>query len=382
MRILIVSDKYESLSIRSVDDFEGGLRKRGVETEVSFFLRLRETNGLEKNKYGVFRKKNDTYIVYLLKFIFALIRHIISRRKYDVFIIDDVVSYGFVVSVASKILNKKTILTIHGLFEDEWKEREKNTIVKYYFSLITSKITLMCSDQIVINDDRMFKLLCDKGVPQIKIWKRYVCFDEHLFSRDLINSYQLRLYQEKYNLPSEYILFVGSIDVRDGILDALDIFRKINEHSSDVKCVIVGEGSLEPKLCKFIEENPNIDIRYIGKVDYRVMPYIYYNSSAVLLPNYPPQAGIGKIILEALSMECPVITTNAGIFDLIIKDNVTGFIAPVGNVDIIAEKTMYLLDNPHMRHIIGKNGRTMVIEHYSVKKYLDNWAESLRVLSN
>ncbi|KAF5090243.1 Glycosyl transferases group 1 [anaerobic digester metagenome] len=379
VRVLIVSNGYESLSIRSINSFEESLRKKGEEIEVSFFLRLKEFKRF-KNTYGIPRKKDDSHMLYSLKFICALIRHIFSGKKYDIFVVDDVANYGPVVATASKILRKKTILTIHGLFEEEWKEREKYARLKYHISSFLSKITLICVDQIVINDDRMLKILRDKGLSSKKIWKRYVCFDKYLFDRNLINDEQLHIYKKKYNLPDEYVLFVGSINKRDGIMDALNVFKKINECHPDVKFVIVGEGPLEPELDRFIKENPSICINHIGRVDYHTMPYIYYNSSVVLLPSHPPQAGIGKISLEALSMECPVITTNAGIFDILIEDSATGFIVPVGDIDAMVEKLIYLLKNPNIRQIIGKNGRMKVIEQYSTEEYLDNWAESLRIL--
>lgn len=55
--------------------------------------------------------------------------------------------------------------------------------------------------------------------------------------------------------------------------------------------------------------------------------------------------GWGLVILEALSRGCPVVMTDTGCAGEIVIDGKTGYVAPVGNAKILAEKIIKTLDN-------------------------------------
>jgi glycosyltransferase involved in cell wall biosynthesis len=372
---------YESLSIRGISNFEECLRKYGGDYEVFYFKKSNARQVISNNAYNVTPIKRLPKNINIPIYITKLIWYIISNPKFDLYIADDVTFLGAVISFFGKLLKKKTMVTIHGFYEDEWNiNRKKYKSIKNLISRFLSNFTLKNVDLIVINDDRMKEMLLKKGVPEQKIWKRYVFGDTDMFDRNKIEKENLKFFIQKHKLPASYVLFVGYLTYSEGITDALKVFKNVNKVFPEVKYVVLGHGELENELQKFIQKNPHISITFIRHIDFMQMPMIYFNALVVLLPAHPPQAGIGRIVLEAISMKCPVITTDVAIFNKVVIDTFTGFIVREGDIDTMSKKLIELLRNEEMRKKMGKYGRDLVVKHYSLNQYMQNWIESLEHL--
>lgn len=372
--------RYESLSIRGISNFEERLRKYGGNYEVSYFRISNTRQLISNNAYNVTPIKRLPNSMNILIYITKLTWYIISNPKFDLYIADDISFSGYISSFFGKLLKKKTMVTIHGFYEEEWNRRKKYKTIKNLISRFISNFTLKNVDLIVINDDRMKEMLLKNGVPEQKIWKRYVFGDTDMFDRNEIEKKNLKFFMQKHELPASYVLFIGYLDYKDGILDALKVFKKVNKVFPEVKYIVLGYGELENELQKFIQKNPHISITFIKQIDFMQMPLIYFNASIVLLPAHPPQAGIGRITLESLSMECPVITTDVSIFNKVVIDNFTGFIVREGDIDTMSKRVIELLRDEELRKKMGKNGRNLVVKKYSLNQYMQNWIESLEFL--
>ena len=377
-----VSMRYESLSIRGISNFEERLRKYEGNYEVFYFRMSNARQVILNNAYNVTPIKRLPNSMNIPIYITKLIWYILSNPKFDLYIADDVTFSGAVISFFGKLLKKKTMITIHGFYEDEWNiNRKKYKSIKNLSSRFLSNFTLKNVDLIVINDDRMKEMLLKKGVPEQKIWKRYVFGDTDMFDKYKIEKENLKFFIHKHELPASYVLFVGYLTYGDGIIDALKVFKNVNKIFPEVKYVVLGHGELENELQNFIQKNPHISITFIRQIDFTQMPLIYFNATVVLLPMHPPQAGVIRIILEAFSMNCPFITTDVGIFNKVVIDNFTGFIVREGDMATMSDKLIELLRNEEMRKKMGKNGRDLVVKNYSLNQYyMQNWIESLELL--
>ena len=67
--------------------------------------------------------------------------------------------------------------------------------------------------------------------------------------------------------------------------------------------------------------------------------------------------GISNSVMEYMALEKPVIVTHGGGSKEIVIDGKTGFLVPPREPDILAEKIMFLLDNPQLAIRMGKAGR-------------------------
>ena len=96
--------------------------------------------------------------------------------------------------------------------------------------------------------------------------------------------------------------------------------------------------------------------------------------------------GFGLTIIEAMALKKPVIATNIpGPSDIVI-DGETGFLGQPGDINMMAEKILYLLNNPDIAKKMGEAGRRRVEELFDVRKNIrqieDVYDEALEAKHN
>lgn len=110
--------------------------------------------------------------------------------------------------------------------------------------------------------------------------------------------------RKKYNLPSRYILNVGSIESRKNLLLIIKALKYIPENIS-----VVAVGKRTPytdEIEKYMEENGLINrVLILNKVPFSDLPGIYQNASIFVYPSF--FEGFGIPIIEAIHSNLPVI---------------------------------------------------------------------------
>jgi glycosyltransferase involved in cell wall biosynthesis len=74
-----------------------------------------------------------------------------------------------------------------------------------------------------------------------------------------------------------------------------------------------------------------------------------------------------NVIMEAMAMELPVISTDVGGLDRVVLDGNTGFVVPVDNEDVFAERLQRLVSSRTLRHEFGRNGRARVEAAHDIR---------------
>lgn len=105
-------------------------------------------------------------------------------------------------------------------------------------------------------------------------------------------------------------------------------------------------------------------VQYLGRTD-DVRPFIC-GTDAVVLPSY--REGVPSVLLEAMAMGKPVITTNAAGCKEVVEDGKTGFIAPVKDAQGLAGCMLRFLGLSHAeREDMGKRGREKALREFDEK---------------
>jgi L-malate glycosyltransferase len=76
----------------------------------------------------------------------------------------------------------------------------------------------------------------------------------------------------------------------------------------------------------------------------------------------------GRVVAEAGAAGLPVVATRAGGKAEIIEDHVTGLLCDIDDVDAIAEATLHLLSDAHLRTEMGRMARWRVERLFDVKR--------------
>jgi glycosyltransferase involved in cell wall biosynthesis len=78
--------------------------------------------------------------------------------------------------------------------------------------------------------------------------------------------------------------------------------------------------------------------------------------------------GLPVALLEAMSLELPVVVTPVGGIPSAVTDRVTGLTYSTQNPEQAVSHVLNLISNPGLRSSLGKEARRMVIRKFDIKK--------------
>jgi glycosyltransferase involved in cell wall biosynthesis len=110
-------------------------------------------------------------------------------------------------------------------------------------------------------------------------------------------------------LPSEYMLYVGSVIERKNLLRIVEAMTMLPP-DLQIPLVVVGNGRDYLKKVKDFAQSKKLDhkIIWVEKMIYEELPLLYRNATLFLYPS--EYEGFGIPIIEALFSKIPVITSN------------------------------------------------------------------------
>tara|TARA_Y100000589_G_scaffold75710_1_gene69414 strand:- start:1520 stop:2653 length:1134 start_codon:yes stop_codon:yes gene_type:complete len=115
---------------------------------------------------------------------------------------------------------------------------------------------------------------------------------------------------KKYNLPNNFLLYVGKIEERKNLLTILKVLKKLKTQ----KLVVIGDGNKYKKMCLKYINNNNLhnNVIILSNIPSNEIASIYKNAEILIYPSI--FEGFGIPIIEALYSKVPVITTKKGCF--------------------------------------------------------------------
>lgn len=164
------------------------------------------------------------------------------------------------------------------------------------------------------------------------------------------------------------IIFASRLLIDKGIREFVEAARHFHKKKSEARFVLVGTtdvGNLasisETQLAQWVNEGI---IEWWGfRED---MPEVLSASHIVVLPSY--REGFPKILIEASACGRPIITTDVpGCREAIIP-NETGVLIRPKDPHALIEKLNYLLANRSLCSEMGRKGRALAENHYSLEK--------------
>ncbi|MDH3697588.1 MAG: glycosyltransferase [Flavobacteriaceae bacterium] len=175
------------------------------------------------------------------------------------------------------------------------------------------------------------------------------------------------LVRKELRIQSPYVIgMVGSFSERKDYDTYLNAALKILELRNDVSFIAVGDG---PKLeaSKFIIPSEYTKYCIFTGAQKDVESIINIFTIGVLSTNTEEHGeGISNAILEYMALGKPTVASLGGGTNEIVVDLKTGFLIPSFSPELMADKLMYLLDNPEMRMKMGREGRIRVEETFSL----------------
>jgi N-acetyl-alpha-D-glucosaminyl L-malate synthase BshA len=139
--------------------------------------------------------------------------------------------------------------------------------------------------------------------------------------------------------------------------DVVKIFARVADQL-DARLVMVGDG---PNSALALQTAQDLDVadrvQFVGVVD-RIVPLLQ-TADLLLLPSRTESFGL--VALEAMASGVPVIATDVGGLPEVIEHSVTGYLAPVGDVDKMAEYAIKLFSDRLTYQAISEAARERAV---------------------
>ena len=162
--------------------------------------------------------------------------------------------------------------------------------------------------------------------------------------------------REKYNLPNEFILFVGLIEPRKNVGLLIEAFAKYikSEIDLDTNLVIAGRWGWESNAIMELVANLDISGRVIfpGYIAQEDLPALYTLAKIFVYPSY--YEGFGLPVLEAMACGTPVITTNVSSMPEFVGDS--GILIEPGDLEALVVALEILMADSEKRNDLSRKG--------------------------
>jgi len=176
-----------------------------------------------------------------------------------------------------------------------------------------------------------------------------------------------------FSSASPTIIAVGRLIDKKGFADLIQACRLLVERGKSFRCQIFGEGPLEEKLRRQIEElklqncvelpgpKPQHEIRkYLAAGTVFVLPSVVDREGG--MDNLP------TVVMEAMATGLPVISTWIGGIPEMVIDNETGLLVSAGDAGGLADAIEKVIADLSLARRLGESGYRRTVELFLIEK--------------
>ena len=286
----------------------------------------------------------------------GVIKSIIIREQID--LVHSNTSSCFASAIAAKVAKIPHIWHIRELLV-------KPKLVRFFYKLLIPLLAdraIGASQAVKMNYCSNWNRLCEK----------FVVLPHGIDSAKYENASEI-LHRE-YSIPSDVNIIgnVGMLRAQKGQQVFLLAARLIKEKYPQVKFVIVGDlyyehGKIDPHLFDICaSQGLNDDVLFTG---FRNDIENIFASFDVFVHTSLSQESYGRTILEAMAAGKPTVAFDDGGPRELVIDGATGFLVPVGNLEVLSDRIVTLLKDAELRDRMGHEAKRIFREKYSITKY-------------
>jgi UDP-GlcNAc:undecaprenyl-phosphate GlcNAc-1-phosphate transferase len=261
--------------------------------------------------------------------------------------------------------------TLHGLVFHEFQSAWRNSI---YIAL--KRVCAPLTDVIISVSDKVSQAALARGIgtpdQHVTIYSgieldRFLTVDEHLTPQEA---------KRRAGIPVDAPVVgkIGRLFPLKGHEQFLAAAVKIAREVPDVRFLFVGDGPLRDQL-RLEAERLGLGDRLVmvGRVPPEAVPE--YIQAMDVVVHTSLREGIARVLPQAGAVGKPVVTFDLDGASEVVRDGISGYLAPPVNLDVIAQRTIELLRDPERRRTLGDAGRAFAAEHFSVERMVDRISE-------
>ena len=285
----------------------------------------------------------------------------LPRAEHVLMIIGPSLDYRVAVAVVARICGVKTVLEIN---EYPFVNVRPKWLAGFKRSILLRVVFRLYDGFVAISDEltRMVHTVKKKGALVVTV--------------PILSSLESRDGAEQSPMEGPYIVHAGSlIESKDGVQGLVEALAEARKRGAgDLRLVITGNARGSSGLDDVLSK-----ARRLGVEDAIVLPgYLEQAEFAAVLSG--AVAGVvnkseteqnrycfATKIAEYLSHGVPTISTAVGESVRFLKDGETAYLVPPGDSGQLAEKIVWVLQNPEARQRVGESGRALCEKAFSYR---------------
>jgi glycosyltransferase involved in cell wall biosynthesis len=169
------------------------------------------------------------------------------------------------------------------------------------------------------------------------------------------------------------ILSVGRLVEKKGFQDLLEALFIVKKRGENFRCAIYGGGPLEKQLEEWIEKHGMTgEVSLKGDRTQQELIPVYQKATFFILTPLQTEDGdrdgIPNVLVEAMAVGLPVITTAVSGIPELVEHDLNGFLYQSHDVEGVASGIIELLQNAEKRRQLGEAGSKKVREQFDVAR--------------
>ena len=196
-------------------------------------------------------------------------------------------------------------------------------LLAHLYTSLVSAAARGSSHIITISETAKLDIEEHLNIPEEQITVTYLAADERFHPR--LDSQRDEAIRNKYDLPEQFVLYLGGFDWRKQVNTLLLAYTYVGEADGDTfPLVIAGQepdwdDRLFPDLRQYSRRLKIEDyVRWIGFVDEADKPSLYRLADVFVFPSI--YEGFGLMALEAMASGTPVVTSKAIVFEEVLEE--------------------------------------------------------------
>ncbi len=311
----------------------------------------------EKGKNTFSRTRR--FIITQMKISYHLIKNKKNTRVWFFFIGGSLLFFPI---ITAKLLRKKVILIHSGSSYESFKVSK---------SVLTSPVNILETINRMISDHII------------------------LYSKNLINEWNLKKYESKISIASRHFLnfevfnikknidvrrnlvgFIGRLSEEKGISEFINAIPIVIKNIKDIDFLIVGDGDFSNEINTFIQtKNFENRVKFVGWVSHESIQEFLNELKLLVIPSFTE--GLPNILLEAMACGTPVLATPVGAIPDIILNNETGFILSNNDPDNIALNIQNILNSTSLNRVVA-SARDFVEKNFTFSRCVKNYDQVIQ----
>ena len=175
------------------------------------------------------------------------------------------------------------------------------------------------------------------------------------------------------------LLCLGRLSREKGVDLAVEAFAVLARRFPEIRLVIAGDG---PERQALADQAAGLGVSdrvdFVGWVAPDDVAALIEKASIVLVPSR--WEGFGLVALEAAVMGRPVVATNVGGLPEVVKNNETGILVPVDEIDELVKAVEHLLTNPDRAIAMGAAARRHAMQAFNWSNHVEAYDRIYRRL--